>query len=82
MALVAKTVMTVAMPVSFVYSMELYPTEVRSYGGALTFTVSRLGSVVAPYLGNTLVSLRLSFIITVYVDKVVVGTDRDSLPAT
>ena len=55
LSLVSKTIVAVTLPISHVYSVELYPTEMRSFGFALTFMASRIGSIVSPYLGDPLV---------------------------
>lgn len=46
------------------YTLEVYPSNVRRLGFSVCLGVSSVGSIVMPWINNTLISLGLSGFIT------------------
>ncbi|XP_050687790.1 organic cation transporter protein-like [Eriocheir sinensis] len=58
LALVGKMTITAAFQVLALYSSELFPTEVRTRGTCTAFMMSRVGSMVSPFITEYLGSAR------------------------
>ena len=56
LSLIGKFGCTVAFAIVFLYTMEMYPTEVRTTGLGLCSMVSRLGGIAAPQAKNIVFS--------------------------
>ena len=54
-AMVAKAFVTIGFNSIYVYTSELFPTEVRSIGVGTASMCARISGMIAPYLGSTLV---------------------------
>ena len=55
-ALIGKAFGIISFGGIFVYTTELYPTEVRSVGLAMCSVSARVASIIAPYMGFFMVS--------------------------
>ena len=56
MAMFGKLSITVAYSLVYVYAAEIFPTESRNIGLSTSSMSARLGSIVAPQMGEPLVS--------------------------
>jgi len=54
LAMVGKMTITMAYQSMYVYMMELFPTEARTWGVGTTTFISRIGSIMTPYLVDNL----------------------------
>ncbi|RXG61112.1 Organic cation transporter protein [Armadillidium vulgare] len=64
MAMVGKLFISAAYQVIYLMSSEIFPTEIRLQALGTCFFVSRIGSIVAPYVTDSLVSIEVLYFIT------------------
>lgn len=62
MTLLGKFCVSAEFSVSLLYISELYPTTIRNTGLGTSFTVSQIGSIIAPYLVELLVKITKQYI--------------------
>ena len=55
--MIGKAGATAAFAAIYVYSAEIYPTEVRNIGMGTSSVCARISGMAAPYLGGTLVNI-------------------------
>ena len=56
--MVGKMTISMAYQTMYVYMMELFPTEARTWGVGTTTFASRIGSIITPYVVDNLVRIK------------------------
>ena len=62
MAMIGKAGATASFNAIYTFSSEIYPTEVRNIGLGSCSMASRIGGIIAPYIGGSLVKIVHAFI--------------------
>ena len=66
MAMIGKAMVTVGFSSIYLFSMEIFPTEVRNAGLGSSSTCARISGMAAPFVGGPMVG-KHSFEIVVYI---------------
>ena len=69
MAYTGRFFLTIAFNGVFIYSAEIYPTEVRHVGMATASVTARIGGMIAPYMGPPVVGACMNSTIMLLVKR-------------